>query len=136
MSEAEADFMAAGAPLRWKTRFIPSAARLLSVSAAKPRLLSEKYISLSETDKVDQKTNLKQMTDESGFILTHDDFASKQKTLCRRLGGCRRDLRSVSTRPARPSLYRGLRNNLTQLPCIVPPLSLIDLEGAPFLPYY
>ena len=48
-------------------------------------------------------------------------------------GQCRR---SVSTRPSRTSLYRGLRNNLLQLPCIVPPLSLIDLERAPFLPYY
>jgi len=41
--------MVAVAPLRLQTKFIPSAACLLSVS-----LLSEKYISLSETDKVGQ----------------------------------------------------------------------------------
>ncbi len=49
----------------------------------------------------------------------HDNFASKQKTLCRRLSRCRRDRRSVSTRPTRPSLYPGLRNNLMRLPCAV-----------------
>ncbi len=44
---------------RRKTKFIPSAACLLSVSATKPHLLSEKYILLSETDKVEQKNKPK-----------------------------------------------------------------------------
>ncbi len=106
---------------RQQSKFIPSAACLSSVSTAKPRLLSEKYISLSETDKVGQekkpKTNAPREWLHSDYMIT----SLANKKLC--VGGlagsdatdgqCRR---SVSTRPARPSLYPGRRNNLMRLP--------------------
>ena len=122
MSGAGADFMGADAPLRRQTKFISSAACLSSVSAAKPRLLSEKYISLSETDKVGQekkpKTNAPREWLHSDYMIT----SLANKKLCvGRLAGvyapCGQCRRSVSTRPARPSLYSGLRNNLLRLPC-------------------
>ena len=106
---------------RRQTKFIPSAARLLSVSATKPRLLSEKYISLSETDKVEQKTKPKTNSRREWLHSDHMITSLANKKL--RVGGlagvdatdglCRR---SVSTRPARPSLYPGLRSNLMRLP--------------------
>ncbi len=83
------------------------------------------------------KTNARREWLHSDYMIT----SLANKILC--VGGlagvdvtCGQCRRSVSARPARTSLYRGLRNNLLQLPCIVPPLSLIDLERAPFLPYY
>ena len=55
-------------------------------------------------------------------------------------GQCRRSVSAVSVGATYATCANiavpGLRNNLLQLPCIVPPLSLIDLERAPFLPYY
>ena len=46
--------MVAVAPARLQTKIILTFPCLLSVSATKPRLLTEKYISLSETVKVGQ----------------------------------------------------------------------------------
>ena len=116
--------MGADAPLRRQTKFISSAACLSSVSAAKPRLLSEKYISLSETDKVEQKTKPK--TNSRREWLHSDYMITSLANKKLRVGGlvgddatdgqCRRSVSTRPARPARPSLYPGLRSNLMRLP--------------------
>ncbi len=94
---------------RWQTKFILSAACLLSVSAAKPRLLSEKYISLSEMDKVGQenkpKTNSFREWLHSDCMMT--SLANKKLSV----GG----LAGVDATCATLAVP-GLRNNLMRLP--------------------